>query len=141
MAISLAATPGAPALAAPLTRADYESCQARDEAAFRSAIEAITIKALRKEIDTVDYDSVIAIEWRRLKLDELIDARVDEAVADVRDESSWGSLIKSLASQEQAQKLATAVAERVYQSDDMRTAIENLAVGVGRHVGGRIELA
>lgn len=141
LALSLAVTPTASTLAAPLSRADYEACQARDETQFRDAIAAITAKALRKEIDTIDYDSVVAIEWRRLELDTLIDARVDSAVTSVREETSWGRLLQSLASQEQAQKLATAVAERVYQSDDMRKAIEGLAVGVGRDVGGRIELA
>lgn len=141
VAMSLAVGPLAPGVAAPLTRSDYEACQAQDETAFRNAIDSITAKALRQEIKTVDYDSVVAIEWRQLKMDALIDTRVDQAVDAVRDETSWGRLLKSLASQEQAQKLATAVAERVYQSDEMRKAIESLAVGVGRVVGGRIELA
>ncbi len=141
LAISLVLAPMAPVFAAPLTRSDYEACQAQDETAFRSAVDAITSNALRQEIKTVDYDSVVAIEWRQLKLDALIDRRVDQAVSAVRDETSWGRLLQSLASQEQAQKLATAVAERVYQSDEMRKAIEALAVGVGREVGGRIELA
>lgn len=141
LVMTLALGPVAPAFAETLTRSDYEACQAQDETAFRSAIDAITAKALRDEIKTVDYDSVVAIEWRQLKLDALIDRRVDQAVTAVREETSWGRLIKSLASQEQAQKLATAVAERVYRSDEMRKAIEALAVGVGREVGGRIELA
>ncbi len=141
LAMTLAFGPMASVRAAPLTRTDYEACQARDETNFRNAIDAITANALRHELKTVDYDGVVAIEWRQLKLDALIDRRVDQAVSAVRDENSWGSLLQSLASQEQAQKLATAVAERVYQSDDMRKAIEALAVGVGREVGGRIELA
>lgn len=140
-AISIAFGHVAPAIAAPLSRADYEACQAQNEAQFRSAIEAITAKALRKEIATVDYDSVVAIEWRRHRMSALIDHRVDQAVTAVREETSWGSLLQSLASQEQAQKLATAVAERVFQSEDMRRAIEALAVGVGERVGSRIELA
>lgn len=126
---------------ADLSRSDYEACQARDAASFRKAIEGVIAKALRDELRTLDYESVVAIEWRHLKLDQLIDARVNQAVTDVREETSWGSLLQSLASQEQAQKLATAVAERVYRSDDMRKAIEMLASGVGKAVGGRIELA
>lgn len=129
------------AAAAALSRADYEACQARDETAFRTAITQITSEALRRETQTIDYASSVAIEWRRLNLDALIDNRVDEAVAAVRDETSWGRLLQSLASQEQAQKLATAVAKRVYQSADMRKAIESLVAGVGRDVGARIELA
>lgn len=141
LALALAIGPIRSVYAAPLSRSDYEACQARDEGAFRDAIEAITAKALQHEVKSIDYDSVVAIEWRQLKLNDLIDRRVDQSVSAVRDETSWGSLLQSLASQEQAQKLATAVAERVYQSDEMRKAIEALAVGVGREVGGRIELA
>lgn len=126
---------------AELSRSDYEACQARDAASFRKAIEGVIAKALREELRTLDYESIVAIEWRHLKLDKLIDARVDQAVTDVREETSWGSLLQSLASQEQAQKLATAVAERVYRSDEMRKAIEALATGVGQAIGGRIELA
>lgn len=129
------------AFAAQLSRADYENCQAQDETAFRTAIADITARALNNETKTIDYQSAVAIEWRRLNMDALIDSRVDQAVTDVRDETSWARLLQSLASQEQAQNLATAVAERVYQSDDMRKAIEDLAAGVGRDLGRRIELA
>lgn len=141
LALALALMQVTPAYAVPLTRSDYEACQAQDDAAFRDAVTAITAKALRQETETIDYQSIVAIEWRRQELDALIDARVDEAVTAVREETSWGSLLQSLASQEQAQKLATAVSERVYRSEDMAKAIEKLAAGVGSDVGGRIELA
>jgi hypothetical protein len=124
-----------------MTRADYEACQTRDEAAFRTAIEAITLKALQSGLANVNYEAAVATEWRRGGLDELIDKRVDLAVAEIRDETSWGQLLRSLASKEKAQELATAVAERVYRSDAIKTAIEGLAIGVGKQVGQSIELA
>ena len=130
------------AIAAPaMTRADYESCQAQDEQAFRKAIEQITIKALGAGLEGFDYKAAVADEWRKGSLDQIVDSRVDIAVAEVRDATSWGSLIQSLASREKAQELATAVAERVYRSDAIKEAIEGLAVGVAGSVGTAIELA
>lgn len=142
-ALSVAAAPlsqqaGA---AVKLTRADYEACQAGDEQAFRSAVEGITLKALQDGLKTVDFKAVVAQEWRRANVDEILDKQVDIAVAEVNDESSWGDLLQSLAYREKSQELATAVAERVYRSEQVKAAIEQLAVGVGKDVGRNIELA
>ncbi|MCL4764858.1 MAG: hypothetical protein KJZ80_01315 [Hyphomicrobiaceae bacterium] len=124
-----------------MTRADYETCQTGDEQAFRSAVESITLKALQTGLKAVDFKAVVAEEWRRAGLDEIIDKRVDIAVAEVREESSWGDLLQSLAYQEKSKELATAVAERVYRSEPAKAAIGELAVGVGKDVGRNIELA
>ncbi len=124
-----------------ISRADYETCQAQDETAFRSAIETITVKALQQGTAAIDYNALVADEWRKNSLDEVIDKRVDLAIAEVKAETSWGSLLQSLADAEQAQKLAVAVAERVYRSDALKAGIEGLATGVGNAVGSRIELA
>jgi hypothetical protein len=59
----------------------------------------------------------------------------------VRSETSWAGLAQSLVSSEKAQQIAAAVAERVYKSDVMKTAIEALATGVGTDVGRTLELA
>ena len=124
-----------------MTRADYEACQARDEQGFRVAIEALTRRGLEAGLASVDYKAVVADEWRRGNLDDIIDRQVDRAIGEVRDESSWVQLWQTLASQEKAQELATTAAERVYRSDAMKKAIEALATGIGKEIGKRIELA
>lgn len=130
------------ATAAPLmTRAEYEACQARDEPAFRSAIEAVTRKGLEASLVGFDYKVVLGEEWRRGNVDDLIDRQVDLAVGQVREESSWMQLLQSLASAGKAQELATTIAERVYRSEAMKKAIEEMASGVGREIGKRIEAA
>lgn len=143
-AVALAGLPNPSADAAPapaMSRADYESCQTRDEAAFRSAIAAIIEKTLNASISQVDYTEIVKDQWRAGNLDQIVDTRVDIAVTDVRDETSWGALIKSLGSKDTAQELATAVAEHVYRSEAMKAAIEGLASGVAQDLGKRLELA
>lgn len=131
----------APAAAQPLSKTDYEACQARDEAAFRTAIQGISTRALKAGIANVDYGAAVRDQWRRIGMDQIVDKRVDAAVEEVRQETSWGNLLQSLASQQKAQELATAVAERVYRSDEIKTALEQLAVGVGQEVGKQMEFA
>jgi hypothetical protein len=130
-----------PAPPTPMTRADYEACQARDENGFRIAVANLTRKGLEKGLASVNTKSIVADEWRKQNLDDLVDKLVDKAEAEVRNESSWTSLLQSLASKEKAQELATAVTDRVYRSDEMRKAIESMATGVGREIGRQIEVA
>ena len=124
-----------------MSRAEYEACQASDEPGFRRAIEALTLRGLETGLAKIDYRALVADEWRRGNLDDIIDKQVDEAIGQVRDESSWLQLWSSLASRERAQELATTAAERVYRSDAIKKAIEQVAVGVGKEIGKRIELA
>ena len=131
-----------PVLAAgELSRTAYEDCQASDDAAFRTAIAAISTQALKAGVGKVDYPALVAEQWRRSGMDEIIDKRVDLAIDEVKAETSWSELLKSLANTEISQKLATTVAERVYRSDAVKTAIESLASGVAKEVGKTIELA
>ena len=68
-------------------------------------------------------------------------SRSTRAVDQVAQETSWSNLLQSLAYQQKAQELATAVAERVYRSDAMKTALEQLAADVGKDIGQQIEFA
>lgn len=122
-------------------RQDYEACQARDETQFRDAIERVTVIALESSIRGLDYRPIVAEAWRKGDIDAVLMHRVDVVLEELKQETSWGDLIKSLASKETQQRLAEAAAERVYNSDDMRRAIEVLAISVGKVVGQRLELA
>jgi hypothetical protein len=142
LVLTVAAREMTPAFAAsPMTRADYEACQAADEASFRSSIEALSLKALEAGVKNFDYRAAVDNEWRRLGMDDLLAKRVDIAVEEVRSETSWAGLAQSLINSEKAQEISSAVAERVYRSDAMKSAIEGLATGVGNEVGRTLELA
>ncbi len=124
------------------SRAEYEACQSRDEGSFRAAIATLTIQALQKGLAGMDYKPLVAEAWSRNEVDLILARRIDEAIEELRQESSWLALIESLASKDAAEKLSTSAAERVFQrSEKMRAAIEGIATFVGRDVGKRIELA
>lgn len=139
---ALIAGPALPQTAqAELSRADYEDCQARDEEGLRTAVAAVATEALKAGVAKLDYQALVAEQWRRKGLDEIIAKRVDIAVGEVRSETSWSERLKTLADTEASQKLAANVAERVYRADATKIALEELATGVAADVGKTIEFA
>ncbi len=130
-----------PTIAAEISRAEYEACQARDDAGLRTAVVAIATDAITNGTKTIDYGALVDAQWRERNLDQIIDNRVDIAVTEITNETSWTDRLKTLADNEKAQQLATAVAERVYRSDAVKTAIADLASGVAKEVGKSIEFA
>jgi hypothetical protein len=141
-AVSLVTVQLTPAFAATeLSRADYENCQSRDEAGLKDAIAAISTDALKAGVKTVDYKALVSDQWRKSGLDDIIDKRVDFAIDEVKNETSWTERLQSLANADASQKLATSVAERVYRSDAVKVAMEDLATGVAKDVGKAIEFA
>ena len=131
----------APVVAQNLTKAEYEACQARDEAAFRSAIDGLTHRALQEGLKKVDYAGLVSDEWRKNNFDDVLDKSVDAIVAEVTTETSLWERGRSLFNQDKAKELATSVAERVYRSDEVKNALETITAGVARGVGGSILLA
>ncbi len=118
-----------------------DACRVDDEEKFRAEIDRLTLTAMEKGLKAVDYTSIVRDVWRRQGVDQQLDAQVDKAVGQIKEETSWGAILQSLASREAAEKLAAAVAERTYQSDEMKTAVEGLAGSVGEQLASRIELA
>ena len=137
-----AQTPLSPAPSAPVTmsRAEYERCQAGDEASFRAAVARVTEAALRQSLSGIDYGPIVRDAWRRGNIDDVLSRQVDLAIGEVREESSWTDLIGSIAFQETAQKLATTTSERVFRSDAMQKGILTVAGSVGNEVGRRMEV-
>jgi hypothetical protein len=127
--------------AAELSRADYESCQARDEAGLQAALATISSDALKASVKSINYRALVSEQWRKSGLDDIIDKRVDFAVEEVKSETSWTERLQSLTNADASQKLATSVAERVYRSDAVKVAMEDLATGVAKEVGKTIEFA
>jgi hypothetical protein len=145
LSLAMASVHIAPAFAATLpkslSRGEYEACQNGDETGFRLAVEALTAKAMQKGLATIDYKSVVAGQWRKANIDELLDKRIDAAITEVKDQTSFWEIGRTLLDSEKAAAAAKAVAERVYQSAEFKTSIEALANGVGADIAKTIELA
>ena len=109
--------------------------------AFRGAIEKLTLAGLVKGLANVDYRSLVADEWRKSNMGDVIDKQVDQSIAEVSDENSLWSKATSLFSKEKSTELANTVSDRVFKSESMKRSLEALATGVGGVLGKKIELA
>ena len=116
-------------------------CQDQTISGFRGEVQKITETAITRGLSNVSYKALVLDGWRKNDLDKIINNEVDNAVAEVADESSWKDLVKSLAYKEKAKELAINVAERVYRSENVTKSLDSLSQGVGVAIGKRIELA
>jgi hypothetical protein len=129
------------AVAAEISRTEYDACQAHDDAGLKAAVTTIVADAIKRGTSAIDYKALVDAQWRERNLDQIIDNRIDIAVSEIINETSWSERLQSLADNEKSQQLATAVAERVYRSDAVKTAIEELASAVAKEVGKSVEFA
>ena len=129
--------------AAPVAASGTETtnCRVGDEEAFRAEIDKLTYAAIVKGLEGVDYPALVDAAWRSTGTDTVLEERVTKSIAEVQEETTSWALLQSLASREAAQKLAASVAERTYRSEEMKKAVDGIAVEVGKQLSGRIELA
>ena len=130
-----------PAGARTMTREEYEACQTRDDASFKRVIETLTQSALQTGVARLDYKKLVADEWRRGGLDDVIDRQVDTTVADIIKETSWSEQLQTWWYKDKATAIAETIARRVYESAAIKTGLEGLIGGVAREVGRTLELS
>jgi hypothetical protein len=109
------------------------SPQAREQ--FRKLTEGV----LQKELGQVDYSALVEKHWREARVSERLDVEIDEAVRIERENTGTLDRLYSNVSSETAITIAKAVAERAYGSDGVKSALEDLAQGVGKDFGGKVE--
>ncbi len=120
---------------------NIEQCQNLSDPEVRAQIEALTKTALGEQLGKVDYTALVDKYWREAKVSERLDQEIDEAIRVTRADTTVFDRAYSTVSKEQAEKTAVAVAERTYGSEGFKAAIADLAQGVGKDFGGRLEKA
>jgi hypothetical protein len=122
--------------ASPVT---IEQCRDLSDPAVRSQLKALTEAALAKEMGQLNYGELVDKYWREVKMDERLDREIDEAIRIERASTNVLNRAYSTISKETAEKTAIAVAERAYGSEGFKSALGDLAQGVGKEFGSRIE--
>lgn len=122
-------------------RLGIEQCQDLGDPQVREQLEVLTRASLSEQLGQIDYDALVRTQWLAARMDQRIDQEIDDAIRIVRADTTILDRAYSTISQEQAEKTAIAVAERAYGSDGFRNALSDLAQGVGREFGQRIEVA
>jgi len=127
-----------PSVPAPVT---IDECRNLSDPEVRSTLQTITKSALNEQLGQVDYSALVDKHWREARMDERLDREIDEAIRIVRADTTLLDRAYSTISQETAKQTAIAVAERAYGSEGFKAALSDLAQGVGRDFGERLENA
>lgn len=129
--------PGAAASAA----VTIEECDQLNSPQARDQFRRITEGVLQRELGQVDYSALVEKHWTQARISERLDAEIDNAVNAERERTGTLDRLYSNISSETAITIAKAVAERAYGSEGVKSALEDLAQGVGKDFGAKVEKA
>ena len=118
-----------------------DECRALSDADVRDRIRELASTSLKTELTAIDYAALVDKYWTKADVSARIDREVDAAVAAVRADSSWLDRAYSTVSKTSAGRYAAAVADKTYNSEGFKAALDELATGVAKDAGARIEAA
>ncbi len=118
-----------------------EECRDLSDPQVRQRIRILTQTALDAELKRINFQKMVEKQWYATHMNERLDIEVDDAVRVLRADTNVLVRAYSNISQETAQKLAIAVADRTFSSESFKIGLNDIAVGVGNEFGQRIESA
>ena len=118
-----------------------DECRALDDADVHNRIRELATTSFKTELTAIDYPALVNKYWVKADVGARIDREVDAAIAAVRADSSWVDRAYSTVSSTAAGRYATAVADKAYNSEGFKAALNELATGVAKDAGARIEAA
>ncbi len=118
-----------------------EECRALSDADVRARIGELAATSFKTELGAIDYPALVNKYWAKADVSARLDREVDAAIAAVRADSSWAGRAYSTVSKTEASRFATAVADKAYNSEGFKAALEELATGVAKEAGAQIEAA
>ena len=118
-----------------------DECRALSDADVRDRIRELASTSLKTELTAIDYAALVDKYWTKADVSARIDREVDAAVAAVRANSSWFDRAYSTVSKTSAGRYAAAVADKTYNSEGFKAALDELATGVAKDAGAQIEAA
>lgn len=127
------------AVKAPLVT--IEECQALSDADVRARITELAATSFKTELAAINYPALVNKYWDKVDMSARLDREVDAAIEAVRADSSWVDRAYSTVSKTAAGRYAAAVADKTYNSEGFKAAIEELATGVAKDAGAQIEAA
>ena len=116
-------------------------CRNLSDTDVRDRIHDLASTSLTAELTAIDYPALVNTYWAKAGVDARIDHEIDEAVAAVRSDTTWADRAYSTVSRSSAARYATAVADKAYNSEGFKDALNEVATGVAREAGDKIEKA
>ena len=116
----------------------FDECDQVKESSLRDELNRITQSVFAEEQGGLDVAEIVSRNWVALNLDATVDAAVDAAIKQVREEKGPIVVILSGWSPKKAEELATEVADRAFGSPEFRADVDQLSAEIGADVVGEI---
>ncbi|HWJ19750.1 MAG TPA: hypothetical protein VNR65_13585, partial [Geobacterales bacterium] len=115
-----------------------DECRNLSDTDVRDRIRDLASTSLKTELTAIDYAALVNTYWAKAGVDTRIDQDIDDAVAFVRSDTTWADRAYSTVSRSTAARYATAVADKAYNSQGFKDALNEVATGVARDAGTKI---
>jgi hypothetical protein len=127
--------------AQPASDISAEQCNSLSDTEVQDKIRGLASAGLKTELEAINYVDLVNTYWSKTNAASRIDSAVDAAVTAVRSDTSWFDRAYSKYSPNSAERYAKAIADKAYNSEVFKSAIESLATAVATDAGTRIEQA
>ncbi len=118
-----------------------DECRNLTDAEVRDRIRDVASTSLKSEVASIKFPELVNLYWAKADVSARIDREIDAAIALVRADTNWADRAYSTVSQSSAKRYATAVADKTYNSEGFKDALNELATGVAKDAGVQIEKA
>ena len=126
----------------PLVQAQesFATCQGLEADALRGELNRLNQTLLERDLQVLDIDYLVRLQWQSKHIDAIIDSQVLLASEQVRRETSGWRRFQSNWRPGVAQELAEQVARRAYTSELFRQAMDNLAHALAEGVAQQFQV-
>ena len=118
-----------------------DECRNLSDIEVRDRIKEVASTSLKAEFTAINYSALVNLYWAKADVSARIDREIDAAIQLVRTDTSWVDRAYSTVSQSAAKRYATAVADKTYNSQGFKDALNEMATGVAKDAGAQIEKA
>lgn len=112
-----------------------EECATVEEGALADELNLLTQGVLGSALEEIDVAAIVDDKWQELGIDLIVASEVDAAVAQVRaDQDLWNTFLSGW-NAGLARELSLAVANKAFDSESFRQAVEQLSTAVAEEIG------
>ena len=129
------------AYAAPRPQNDngtLQNCDLVAEDAIQSELNSVTQEVVATAAEQIDLARIVAAQWNLLKVDNVIDTEVDNAVLRVKSQEDYWNKLLSGWSAARAEELTRAVATETFEATAFQNKMNELSHAVAQEIGSEI---
>lgn len=129
------------AYAAPRPQSDnstLQNCDLVAEDAIQSELNNVTQEVVATAAEQIDLARIVTAQWSLLKVDNVIDTEVDNAVLRVKSQEDYWNKLLSGWSAAKAEELTRAVATETFEATAFQNKMNELSHAVAQEIGSEI---